>query len=196
MNFYKSFFQKENITLFQNIKVPNEFKSFHPVLKGRYLAYLIYSAKIIDAKLTRYILQEIKENQVSFLSLEIVAALIFKEGYQLLSLIFDKYYEDIFEAVSWNSKTHNVINLIGLAQVNWYNQNLSSAKKNLELVELFKVELAYFDYFSIFYYLTQLKISYTEKDLALNTIAKAQLEKHIAKTQFIVFQEQAVSYYL
>jgi hypothetical protein len=196
MTFYKSFFQKENITLFQNIEIPNEFNTFHSVLKGRYLAYLIYSAKIIDAKLTRYILQEIKENQVSFLSLEVVAALIFKEAYQLLSLIFDKYYEDIFEAVSWNSKTHSAINLIGLAQVNWYNQNLSSAKKNLELVELFKVELAYFDYFSIFYYLTQLKISYTEKDLALNTIAKAQLEKHIAKTQFIVFQEQAVSYYL
>lgn len=63
-------------------------------------------------------------------------------------------------------------------------------------MEMFKVELAYFDFFSIFYYLTQLKISFTEKDLTLNEIAKAQLEKHIAKTQFIVFQEQAVPYYL
>lgn len=196
MTFYKSFFQKENTTLFQNIKKPSEFDTFHPVLKGRYLAYLIYRTETVDADLTRHILLEIKENQVSFLSLEVVAALIFKEAYELLSIIFEKYYEDIFEAVSWNSKTHSAINLIGLAQVNWHHKNLSSAKKNLELVELFKLELAYFDYFSIFYYLTQLKISFTEKDLALNTFAKAQLEKHIAKTQFIVFQEQAVPYYL
>lgn len=131
MTFYKSYLKKENTTLFQNIELPDDFKTYHPVLKGRYLAYRIYQTEIIDAALTHHILQEIHDNEVSFISLEVVAALIFKEAYQIFAIIFEKHDEDIFESVSWNSKTHNAINLIGLAQVNWHNQNISSAKKKL-----------------------------------------------------------------
>ena len=111
-----------------------------------------------------------------------------------MSVIFEKYYEEIFESNSWTYKTTNTINLIGLANVNWYNEKYTSAKKNLDLIELDKVELGYCDYFSLFFYLTQLKISFSEKDKILNTYAQIELDNYITKTNFIIFKELATNY--
>jgi len=194
MLFYKDFFQKENTSNTQLIAIPKDFNSFHDVLKGRYLAYLILKTNSVDEVLEKYILTELKKNKVSLISQEVIAALIVKEAYETLSVIFEKYYEEIFESNSWTYKTTNTINLIGLANVNWYNEKYTSAKKNLELIELDKVELGYCDYFSLFFYLTQLKISFSEKDKILNTYAQTELNNYITKTNFIVFKELAKNY--
>jgi hypothetical protein len=194
MLFYKDFFQKENTSNTQLIAIPKDFNSFHDVLKGRYLAYLIFKTNSVDEVLEKYILTELKKNKVSLISQEVIAALIVKEAYETLSVIFEKYYEEIFENNSWTYKTTNTINLIGLANVNWYNGKYTSAKKNLELIELDKVELGYCDYFSLFFYLTQLKISFSEKDKILNTYAQTELNNYITKTNFIVFKDLAKNY--
>jgi hypothetical protein len=194
MLFYKDFFQKENTNNTQLIAVPKDFNTFHDVLKGRYLAYLILKTNSVDEVLEKYILTELKKNKVNLISQEVIAALIVKEAYETLSVIFEKYYEEIFENNSWTYKTTNTINLIGLANVNWYNEKYTSAKKNLELIELDKVELGYCDYFSLFFYLTQLKISFSEKDKILNTYAQTELDNYITKTNFIVFKELAKNY--
>jgi hypothetical protein len=191
MFYYKSFFQNETISNSKIITLPKNYNSFHDVLKGRYLAYLILKSNTIDEGLEKHILTELKNNQVSLISQEVIAALIIKEEYELLIIIFEKYYEDIFENVSWTYKTTNTINLIGLANVNWHQQKYSSAKKNLDLVELDKVELGYYDYFSLFFYLTQLKISYSEKDQQLNLNAQMQIKKYISKTNFQFFEQLA-----
>lgn len=194
MLFYKSFFQNETSTKTKLISIPKDFNTFHDVLKGRYLAYLILKSNTIDKALEKQLLNELKKNQVSLISQEVIAALIVKETYELLSLIFEKHYEEIFETVSWTYKTTNTINLIGLANVNWHQQKYASAKKNLDLVELDKVELGYYDYFALFYYLTQLKISFAEKDKATNFHVQIEIKKHIAKTNFIVFEDLAEKY--
>jgi hypothetical protein len=128
------------------------------------------------------------------LSQEVITSLIIKEEYHILSLLYEKYYEDIFDSSSWSYKTTNSINLIGLANVNWFNQKYVSAKNNLELVALEKVELGYFNYISLFYYLTQIKISYNENDIETNKKAIINLKKNIEKTKFIRFEEVAASY--
>ena len=194
MLFYKDFFQKENTNNTQLIAIPKDFNTFHDVLKGRYLAYLIFKTNSVDEVLEKYILTELKKNKVSLISQEVIAALIVKEAYETLSVIFEKYYEEIFENNSWTYKTTNTINLIGLANVNWYNEKYTSAKKNLDLIELDKVELGYCDYFSLFFYLTQLKISFSEKDKILNTYAQIELDNYITITNFIIFKELATNY--
>lgn len=181
MQYYKRYYFIENVEDEIEIKLPLDFESYHHVLKGRYLGYLILKSKGIDVDLEKYILHEFKKNRISLLSQEVITALLIKEEYETLSLLYTKYYEDIFESSSWSYKTTNSINLIGLANVNWYNQKYVSAKNNLELVELEKVELGYYDYISLFYYLTQIKISFSENDLQTNKLAVATLKKNSRK---------------
>ena len=64
----------------------------------------------------------------------------------------------------WSSKSTIANYLIGLASVNIYNGNIKAAKNNLDLVELDKIELAYTDYITLFYFLTKIKLHYCEKD--------------------------------
>jgi hypothetical protein len=68
------------------------------------------------------------------------------------------------------------------------------AKRNLDLIELDKVEIGYYEYLSLFYYLTQLKISFSEKNKTTNELSKKHLNLFIKKTKFIRFEEVAASY--
>lgn len=194
MMFYKRYYFLENVENDVEIKLPEDFESYHHVLKGRYLGYLILKSTKVETDLEKYVLNEFKKNRISLLSQEVITSLIIKEEYHILSLLYEKYYEDIFDSSSWSYKTTNSINLIGLANVNWFNQKYVSAKNNLELVALEKVELGYFNYISLFYYLTQIKISYNENDIETNKKAIINLKKNIEKTKFIRFEEVAASY--
>ena len=81
------------------------------------------------------------------------------------------------------------IYLIALANINWYSNNISTAKGNLELVVLEKVELSYYDYVSLFYYQTKIKISHLENDDITNAASFLILKKLVLKTGFIKFLE-------
>jgi hypothetical protein len=59
------------------------------------------------------------------------------------------------------------------------------------LVELGRIELGYVDYISLFYYLTKLKISFSEGDVQLNLEAFMHLKKHVKKTGFTLFLSKA-----
>ncbi len=194
MHYYKHYYFSEKTE--DDIIIPSDFESYHHVLKGRYLGYLILKSKGIDNELEKYIFYEFRKNQISLLSQEVITSLIIKEEYKLLSMLYEKYYEDIFESSSWTYKTTNSINLIGLANVNWFNTMYASAKNNLDLVELDKIELGYFDYISMFYYLTYVKISYSENDLKSNKLALDSLYKIIKRTNFILFDYVASRYTL
>ena len=54
--------------------------------------------------------------------------------------------------------------MIGLASLNINKGNFKTAQNNLSLVELDKIELAYTDYITLFYFLTKIKLSFYEKD--------------------------------
>lgn len=195
MRFYKSFFTKNDYSNF-DIRIPTQFSKFHPVLKGRYVAYLIMKADFINEKLENFIYNECKQNKVNLLIQEIIVALIIKEEYEVLTKLFNKYYESIFDADSWSSKTTNSICLIGLANTHLYSNSLRIAKNNLEWVELDKIELSYYEYVSMLYYLTQLKISFLEKDLEVNTLANQNLMRLISTTGFSVFASKAEKHIL
>jgi hypothetical protein len=59
-----------------------------------------------------------------------------------------------------------------------------------------KVELGYFEYISIFYYLTLLKISFAEQDAQLNDSAHQALSLSILKTKFVRFEIEMKKYLL
>lgn len=193
MLFYKKFYSAEDYNNIQ-IELPMGFNNFHPVLKGRYLSYKIMSNDTIDKNLMNYIFDEFKKNRISFIAQEIILTLIIKSEYEILSAIFDKHYEDIFESNSWSHKTTNSISLIGLANINWYSNSFQMARRNLEIVELEKVELSYYDYISLFYYYTKLKISFSENDTNTNTDCYKTMTQLVSKTGFELFLKKSQPY--
>ena len=164
MEFYQKFYSNEDFSeiLINFPKNPNQ---IYTVLLGRYYGYRILSAKKIDKLLENSIKKELKSALPHLFLIEIVPALVLKEEYEFLNSIIEKYYEEIFEVDRWSSKSTVANYLIGLASVNVYKGNLKAAKNNLDLIELDKIELAYTDYITLFYFLTKIKLYYYEKNI-------------------------------
>lgn len=186
MKFYKQFYTSDKLN-FEKIKQPVNFSKFHLILKGRYFAYKIMTSSSVGATLKKSIFIECKTNKAYIIIQEVIPALIIKGEYEILSELSEKFYEDIFVSGKWYNNTTNAIYLIALANISW-SQNLPQvAKKNLALIELDKIELSYYDFISLFYYHTQIKISHLDKDLKTNTLAHNALKKIVLKTGFIKF---------
>ena len=195
MDSYRQFYTGD-ICKNRNIKRPIGFSTFNPVLKGRFYGYKILLSSTINKSLKEELFKECKTTRVSFFLEEVIPALLIKEEYKILTMISDKFYEQIFESDYWYDKTTSSIYLIALANISWYSNNISMAKGNLELVVLEKVELSYYDYVSLFYYLTKIKISHLESDAITNAASFLILEKLVLKTGFIKFLEISRKYLL
>lgn len=163
MEFYQKFYSNEDYSQIL-IDLPKKLEQLYPVLLGRYYGYKILSIDKIDKLLENSIKYELKSTQHHLFLLEIVPALVLKEEYEFLNLIIEKYYEELFEVDRWSSKSIAANYLIGVASVNIHKGNLKAAKNNLDLVELDKIELAYTDYITLFYFLTKIKLHFYEKD--------------------------------
>ena len=163
MTFYQKYYSNEE---YSNILIdyPKKSEQLYPVLLGRYYGYKILSDGKIDELLENSIKKELKLRKPHLFLIEIIPALVLKEDYDFLNSIIEKYYEELFEVDRWSSKSTIANYLIGLASVNIYKGNIKAAKNNLELVELDKIELAYTDYITLFYFLTKIKLHYYEKD--------------------------------
>lgn len=163
MEFYQKFYSNENHSQIL-IDYPKKPDQIYSVLLGRYYGYKILSEEKIDKTLENSIKQELKSAQPHLFLIEIIPALVVIEEYDFLNSIIEKYYEEIFEVDRWSSTSSVANYLIGLASLNIYKGNLKAAKNNLNLVELDKIELAYTDYITLFYYLTKIKLYFHEKD--------------------------------
>ena len=163
MTFYQKYYSNEEYSDIL-IDYPKSAEQLYPVLLGRYYGYKILSGGKIDELLENSIKKELKLRKPHLFLIEIIPALILKEEYDFLNSIIEKYYEELFEVDRWSSKSTIANYLIGLASVNIYNGNIKAAKNNLDLVELDKIELAYTDYITLFYFLTKIKLHYCEKD--------------------------------
>jgi len=184
MNFYRLFYSCES-TLNIDIEKPREFNSLHPVLCSRYYGYLILKSEHVNHLIFKEILEMCKAQPICLFLEEIIPALIFKNETDLLNQLFDLYYEDIFNADFWSSNTMNTLSLIALASINSETDNTKSARKNLELVDLERIELSYENYVTIFYYLIILKISFKDGIKSENKMA---LKKIKALTKFLGFK--------
>ena len=164
MAFYQKYYSNEDCSGIL-IDLPSKSEQLYPVLLGRYYGYEILSAKKIDKLQENSIINELKSTKQHLFLIEIIPALVLKEAYEFLNSIIEHYYEELFEVDRWSSKSTVANYLIGLASVNIYKGNLKAAKNNLELIELEKIELAYTDYITLFYYLTKIKLYFYEKDI-------------------------------
>ncbi|MDB4089248.1 hypothetical protein N9544_06445 [Flavobacteriales bacterium] len=158
MKGYGQFYSEEVVEL-PVIYKPEGFDYFYSVLQGRYFGYQIMRSTGLEKKIKNQIKKRCNSIKVSCFLEEIVPALIVKEEFDFLNHLFSIYYEEIFELEVWSSKTTQAIYLIGLAAINQYKGNDSIAKKNLELVELDRVELGYEKYVSLFYLLISIKLN-------------------------------------
>jgi hypothetical protein len=188
MDFYRQFYTG-GICENHEIKQPETFSTFNEVLKGRFYSYKIMLSSVIDSSLKEELFKECKTAKINMFLEEVIPALLIKEEYKILTKLSDKFYEQIFESDNWSDYTMSSIYLIALANINWYSNNISTAKGNLELIVLEKVELSYYDYVSLFYYQTKIKISYLENDDITNAASFLILEKLVLKTGFIKFLE-------
>ena len=188
MDFYRQFYSRD-ICKNHEIKRPETFSTFNEVLKGRFYSYKIMLSSAIDRSLKEELFKEYKTAKVSKFLEEVIPALLIKEEYKILTQLSDKFYEQIFESDYWSDNTVSSIYLIALANINWYSSNIPKVKGNLELVVLEKVELSYYDYISLFYYQTKIKISHLEVDEITNTASFLIIEKLVLKTGFIKFLE-------
>jgi hypothetical protein len=196
MTFYKNFYTENKSYLAQELKKPPGFSNFHSALKGRFYGCCIIQAQELSFDLKKEILKECSSIRVSFFLEEIVPALIIKNEYEFLKKIIDKYYEELFESDVWSSPTTNSLYLIGLSNINWYFVSYKSAKSNLELVALNRVEIAYHDYIALFYYLTKMKISFSENERRANLEAFKNLKFYVKKTGFTLFLRESKGYCL
>ena len=188
MNFYRQFYMGGNCENHE-IKRPKNFSTFNEVLKGRFYSYKIMLSSVINSSLKEELFKECKTAKVNMFLEEVIPALLIKEEYKILTKLSDKFYEQIFESDNWSDYTMSSIYLIALANINWYSNNISTAKGNLELVVLEKVELSYYDYISLFYYQTKIKISHLENDDITNAASFLILKKLVLKTGFTKFLE-------
>jgi hypothetical protein len=195
MDCYKEFYTG-GICENKDIKRPANFSTLNPVLKGRFYSYKILLSSTVDRSLKEELFNECKTTKVSFFLEEVIPALLIKEEYKILGMLSDKFYEQIFESDYWSDNTMSSIYLIALANISWHSNNISMAKGNLELVVLDKVELSYYDYISLFYYQTKIKISHLEEDTITNAASFLILEKLVVKTGFIKFLEISKRYLL
>ena len=200
MRFYWKFYSSKEY-LHIEIKKPDKFDTFHPVLQGRYYSYLLLKSEDSDSSIEKKIMfdckKSIKKNsvyQISFLLEEIIPSLIFKKNFAFLNELVDAFYEEILEMDSWSSKTGHALSLIAMANLNIQKDNLTMAQINLNLVELEKVELSYSDYVSLFYYKTQLQITYLRNAKEDNKKTKLILEKLIQITKFTKFNQTLIDF--
>ena len=193
MVFYKKYYSNEDYSDIL-IDFPKKSEKLYPVLLGRYYAYKILSAEKIDKLLENSIKNELKSTQHHLFLIEIIPALVLKEEYDFLNFIIENYYEELFEEDRWTSKSTVANYLIGLASVNIHKGNLKAAKNNLDLVELDKIELAYTDYITLFYYLTKIKLYFYEKDFYKVNENYSKLEELANKIGFHKFITIAQKY--
>ena len=187
MKFYQKFYSNEDYSRIL-IDFPKNPDQLFIVLLGRYYGYKILSIEKIDKSLENSIKKELKSRQHHLFLVEIIPALVLKEEYDFLNLIIEKYYEEIFEEDRWSSKSTVANYLIGIANVNIYKGNLIAAKNNLDLVELDKIELAYTDYITLFYFLTKIKLHYYQKEIFKVNENYSKLKELANKTVFCSFK--------
>lgn len=194
MEFYQKFYSnKEYSELI--IKLPENTAQIFPVLIGRYYGYRILSAKKNDKFIEKSIKKELKNHPPHLFLIEIFPALIIKEEYTFLTTLIKQYYEEIFEMDRWSSKSTVANYLIGMASLDIHNGNLKAAKNNLKLVELDKIELAYTDYISLFYFLTKIKLHFYEGNQTKVQESYIELEKitnRIGFTRFISISKKYI----
>jgi hypothetical protein len=198
MRFYWKFYSSKEYRQIE-IKRPPKFDSFHPVLKGRFYAYLLLKSGKREYNIEKEIIKYCKNSargfavyEISFLLEEIIPALIFIKNFAFLNELVDSFYEEILEMDRWSSKTGHALSLIAMANLNIKKGNLTIAQINLNLVELEKVELSYSDYVALYFYQAKLQITYLKRATAENIKIRLVLENLIQKTGFTKFNQSLI----
>lgn len=193
MIFLKKFYNNKQLPQ-KKIKLPQSYLEFNPVLIGRYFGYLILKNNKIKKEIKEEIDWLLKKLDPKLFLIEIVPALIIKGKIKYLEKILSEYYEDILTVDRWSADGQGFNYLIGIANINIRNKDLKSARVNLSLIKLEKIELGYLDYITLFYNLTWLKIAYEEKDKKQETYYYRELKELANKIGFYKFIEVADNY--
>ena len=190
MQFYRKYYSSKE---YQHIEIAKSFnfESFHPVLQGRFYAYLLLKSPKDTKKIERDIMYFCKKNltQITWFLEEIIPSLISIKNLKFLTKLITAFKELLFETIEWSSKTGQALSLIAMANFNIEKGNIKAAYLNLNQVDLEKIELSYSEYIKLFYYQTKMQISLIQKDPEENLKNGLIFAELIQKTGFTKFEE-------
>lgn len=157
-------------------------KEAHPIVQGRYYAYLLYSSPESKRKaIFKQLITQSKfydKNQIFF---EIIPTLILLRRTDLIALIYDRYYEEIFDIDGFNQLTHLWIYQIGQVFLSIKEGHHERAAGELEKVNIDLALDSYIDYIKLFSLIARY---YLEEDKAG---IKQQYTNLASKLGFTVF---------
>ena len=127
--------------------------TFFPALQGRYFAHqILTSSTSKQEEIIKFCLSTgIHKNDIVMFFLEIIPALIIKKRIDLIALILETNYEDLFNLYDWNLKNCENIYLISETLVAIEEGNYLKAKNHLAFVDEEKSIYDYKEYFHVFY---------------------------------------------
>ena len=188
INGYRNFLRGE----FDNeqFEIPIVKDTFHPVLKGRFYGLMILTQNNYEHEewFNRIMFQAKKtENKIGYF-LEIIPELIIVKKIDYLTIIYDLYYEEIFDKRDWEHYSNQNIHLIGLALTEINSNQLKIAESTLSFVDIENSSDSYYNYIKILYYIVKYQLfkKFDKKNDMLKQIENKYLDI-ITKTEFYYF---------
>lgn len=176
---------------------------FFIVLRGRCLAYnLLYFQEQNNAIELELIWNKIlatitSEGKVDMFTIEIFPALLLMKDLDKTNYLIQNYYEDLLTLRNWSAHTNLAMILISQSLHLVKENKIKEAKVGLELINLSKFSLAYYDYVKLFYLVAKYQLELASKSNK-NILYQIQneYESVVIKTGFKKFSIPFLTHYL
>ena len=134
-----------------SFSISYDLKSVYPIVQGRYYANQLYSQPVNkqDAIFEQILMESEGLNKCEFF-FEVIPAILLLKRIDWIEIIFNKYYEEIFEINEFNRLTH-----LGIYQIAYALLSIKEGSHKRAVSELKKVNIdlafdSYIDYIKLF----------------------------------------------
>ncbi len=136
-----------------------DLKEAHPIVQGRYYAYLFYSnSESKRHAVFKQLLTESKSYDKSQIFFEVIPTLLLLGKTDWIAIIYGRYYEDIFDIDGFNQLTHLWIYQIGQVFLSIKEGHHERAASELEKVNINLAFDSYIDYIKLFSFIARYRL--------------------------------------
>ncbi|MFT6936635.1 MAG: hypothetical protein ACJA1N_000934 [Saprospiraceae bacterium] len=126
-------------------------QGIYPIVQGRYYANLLYSSTVAEQQIIfdQLLIHSEKANKSEFF-FELIPTILLLKRLDWISILFSKYFKEIFEINEFNKLTHLVILQVAQALLYIKEKNYKSAANELKKVNPYLAFDSYIDYIILF----------------------------------------------